>query len=78
MKLVGPPAEALDPGDRITMSVTHQIRINGDDSWVKYEASTRRRETETTEQTDKRLLDHVDAFVIQACERVAKTVEGHQ
>lgn len=77
MKLVA-ASEPLDVGDRISISVTHQIRINGDDSWVKYEASTRRRESESTEEADKRLLDHVDAFVIRACEQVAQTVERYQ
>lgn len=78
MRITPPTTEDLDVGDRITISVTHHIRINQDESWVRYEASTTRRESETTTQADARLLHHVDAFVIQACQQVAATVEEHQ
>lgn len=77
MKLVNRHEEThlLDQGDRVSISVTHQIRINGDDSWVKAEASTSVRESESSDQAGDRVLTFVDGFVIKACERVAKTVE---
>lgn len=78
MKLNIPPAsEDLDPGDRITWSVTHQITVNGDNSWVKFEATSRRRDNETTEQAKQRLLTFVNTSVIEGCEQVAAKVEEH-
>jgi hypothetical protein len=68
----------LDSGDRIGVSVTHQIRINGDDSWVKAEASSRVRESESPDQAGDRVLGFVDGFVMKAVERVATTVEEYQ
>lgn len=80
MKLVNKheQRELLDSGDRISVSVTHQIRINGDDSWVKAEASSSVRESESPDHAGDRVLQYVDAFVIKACEQVATTVEEHQ
>jgi hypothetical protein len=60
------------------VSVTHQIRINGDDSWVKAEASTRVRESESPDQAADRVLGFVDGFVMKAAQQVATTVEAFQ
>lgn len=78
MKLVHRTETALHTGDTVELSVTHQIRINGDDSWVKYGVQTKVQDDETTEEAAQRVLDHVDAFVIKACEQVAQTVERYQ
>lgn len=77
MKLVH-RTESLHTGDRIEFSVTHQIKINGDDSWVKYGVHTTVQDGETTEEAAVRALGHVDEFVIKACEQVAQTVERYQ
>lgn len=76
MKLVH-RTESLRTGDSIEFTVTHQIRINGDDSWIKYGVHTKVQD-ETAEEAAQRALDHVDAFVIKACEQVAQTVERYQ
>lgn len=67
----------LDAGDRISVSVTHQIRINHDDSWIKAEATSSVRPGEDAQEAGDRVLTFVDDFVIKACERVAATVERH-
>lgn len=38
----------LDPGDRVTVSVSHQIYINGDQSWIKLEINGQVRDAETS------------------------------
>ena len=63
---------SLDEGDQITVSITHQIQINGDNSWVRYEASSKVRENETAEDAAERVHGHVDSEVIKS---VVKTVE---
>lgn len=79
MKLVHKTeSKVLHPGDSVEFSVTHQIRINGDDSWIKYGVQTKVQDDETSEEAAQRVLNHVDAFVIQACEQVAQTVERYQ
>jgi len=77
---VAPPSEQpspLDPGDRVTVSITHQLRINGDDSWVKLEHSSRVREGETAEQADARVFGYVNTTIVDMCEQTAATVIGH-
>lgn len=71
-------AVVLHPGDNLELSITHQIRINGDDSWIKYGVNTKVRDGETAEQAYQRALQHVDEAIIRACEQVAKTVERYQ
>ena len=78
MKLVHKTESALHTGDTVEFSVTHQIRINGDDSWIKYGVQTKVQDGETAEAAAQRVLGHVDAFVVQACEQVAQTVERYQ
>lgn len=66
--------EVLSVGDRITCGVTHQIRIGGEDSWIKWEIDTAVRDGETEEQAVTRVLDHVDARAMEAVHRVVDTV----
>jgi hypothetical protein len=68
----------LHPGDSLELTVTHQIRINGDDSWIKYGVRTTVQDGENSEEVAQEVLNHVDAFVVEACEQVAKTVERYQ
>ena len=80
MKLIAKHVEGpfLREGDTVEFSVTHQIRINGDDSWIKYGIGHKLIDGETEEEAAQKAVDHVDAFVIKACQQVAQTVEGFQ
>lgn len=67
-KTVGP---LLLEGDRVVASVTHEIKINGDKSWVRYEAESRVQAGEDPAAAAARVQDHVD---LQVMETVKKTV----
>lgn len=69
----GTESSELSAGDQITVSVTHQIQIGRDNSWVKYEAVTKLRPGELTEDARTRAIRHVNASVMEA---VAQTVEA--
>jgi len=71
---IGEGEYELFDGDDITVGVTHQIRIAGEDSWVKYEVRTRMRPGETTQQARTRAIGHVDASAMEAVHRVVDTV----
>jgi hypothetical protein len=62
----------LYEGDQITVGTTHEITVGRDKSWVKYEAVTRVRPDELTEEARARAIGHVNESVMRA---VAKTVD---
>lgn len=66
--------ETLDPGDKLTVGITHQIQIKGDNSWIKFEAVITVREGETSDQANKRAIAHVNDAVIDAVDQVVETV----
>jgi hypothetical protein len=66
----------LFAGDQITVSVTHQIEIGRDKSWVKYEAVTRLRPGEVAEDARTRAIGHVNVSVMEAVTRTVETVRN--
>lgn len=77
MRVVKKSADVLREGDRITVSVTHQIRIGGEDSWVKYEASSKLWQSEDAEDAAQRVIAHVNQGVMEAVVKTVKTVREH-
>lgn len=71
-----PDESLLDPGDPVTISISHQLRINGDDSWVKVEATSKVRPGESADDTYNRVLQFVDGKAVQTGEHAAHTVMG--
>jgi hypothetical protein len=69
-------SSALSTDDRITVSISHEIKIKGEASWVKYEANSAVREEETATQAATRVIDHVDRQVMSAVRQVVTTVNG--
>jgi hypothetical protein len=49
----------LDPDDSVTVSVSHQIYINGDQSWVKLEVTGHVREEEESSDAIARVHQEV-------------------
>ena len=64
---------ALTEGDRVDVSVTHEIKIGGETSWIKYGVNTQVRPDETAEQARQRATGHVTQGVLQV---VTETVES--
>jgi len=63
----------LSQGDQITVSITHQIEIGRDKSWVKYEAQTKVRPGESAADARTRAIGHVNESVMTT---VATTVDS--
>jgi hypothetical protein len=66
----------LYAGDQITVSVTHQIQIGRDNSWVKYEAVTRLQPGETPQDARTRAIRHVNESVMEAVHSTVETVRN--
>lgn len=72
----GTGANVLYTGDQITVSVTHEISVGRDKSWVKYEACTRLQPGESTEDARARAIGHATESVMQAVDRTVETVRS--
>ena len=67
----------LFPGDQVTVSVTHQIQIGRDNSWVKYESVTKVRPGEKAEDARRRAIGHTNESVMQAVTETVETIRAH-
>lgn len=76
--MAGLESYQLYEGDQITVGVTHQIEVGRDKSWVKYEAVTRLRPDETSDQARTRAIGHVNASVMKAVEANVETIRSMQ
>jgi len=61
--------------DSAEVSVTHQIRINREDSWVKVSVSLDRYETEKIQDTIDRASRIVNKKVIDTIQETVQTVQ---
>jgi len=59
-------------GDSITVAVTHEVKIGGESSWIRYEATSKVNQ-ETSEDASDRVINFVNVGVMDA---VQKTVES--
>lgn len=64
--------KALYPGDTIEVGVTHEIKIDGETSWIKYGVHSKVQEGETAEAARLRCSEHVNDGVLRV---VHETVE---
>lgn len=75
--MTGMESYQLYEGDQITAGVTHQVEIGRDKSWVKYEAITRVRPDETSEDAKARAIGHVNRSVMQAVQATVEAVRSN-
>lgn len=66
----------LSEGDLIEIGVTHQIRIGGEDSWVKYGVTTKVQAGENAEQARKRASMIVNKGVMDSINETVEAVRG--
>jgi hypothetical protein len=64
----------LFEGDQITVGTTHEIKVGYDKSWVKYEAVTKIRPGERSEDARTRAIGHVNESVMRAVAQAVETV----
>ncbi len=65
-------AELLREGDKITVAITHEVKINRDNAWIRYEATSSVGEDEGTDEAKLRIIDHVSNAVIDATYKAAE------
>ena len=66
----------LYEGDSISVSISHQVKVGRDESWVSYEALTKVQPGETTQDARTRAIGHVNESVMQAVDTVVETVRS--
>ena len=64
----------MDEGDRIEISRSHELRIDGDQNWIGIKASTRVRPEENWEQAYVRLSRTVEQMVDMEIDRTVEYV----
>jgi len=66
--------EIFREGDKVTAKVTHNFKINNEDSWASYEITSTQGPEETIEDVDNRIIEHASRTVVrlafQSAERV--------
>lgn len=68
----------LAPGDRITVSVSHQVYIKGDQAWVKVEVQSAVGLNESGEDAYDRVNKMVQDKVIKSIESTVETVMSYE
>lgn len=66
--------EPLVEGDTITFSISHELKIGRESTWVKYEVMSKVRESESTESAKRRVVDHVNESVMESITKVVDAV----
>jgi len=72
----GTEATEVYEGDQITVGITHQIEVGRDKAWVKYEAITKIRPQETSDQARTRAIRHVNASVMETIEATVEQMRS--
>jgi len=66
--------EIFHEGDKVTATVTHNFKVNGYDSWAKYEITSTQGPEETIEDVDDRVIQHATRTVVSLAFEAAKKV----
>ena len=64
----------LNEGDYVEASITHEIKIDGESSWIKLGVSSRVQPGETAEKARKRVSDGVNDGVLATVRETVETV----
>ena len=69
-----PEVTELYPGDMLQLTVTHEIVVGGEKSWVKYGVSTTVQPGETAERARQRASRNVNKGVMDEIKTTVETV----
>lgn len=75
MKIARTGTSFLRDGDSITVAVTHEIKIGGESSWVRYEATSKVNQ-ETSEDASRRVIGLVNEGVMDAVQQTVEKVRS--
>lgn len=68
----------LEPGDVITRSVSHQVKVGRDESWSKAEMSYVVKAVDNTETIEQEITDHVLNEVLELAMKTSKQMEENK
>jgi hypothetical protein len=74
IKTTSLPMPTLSEGDRIEIGVSHELKINGDGSWVSYKVTTKVGDGETAEAAHQRALEFLSRQVEELVKRTVADV----
>lgn len=77
MKIAKTETAFIREGDSITVAVTHEVKIGGESSWIRYEATSKVNQ-ETSEDASDRTIRFVNAGVMDAVMKTVETVRNHK
>ena len=66
----------LFQGDRVTCSISHQLRIGREETWVRYEAQTSLQEEESQQEAAVRIVGVVNRGVLYAVDEAVAAVQA--
>ena len=67
---------SLFEGDRITVSISHEIKVGGETTWIKYEASSTVRPHEHPAVANERIVDHVNDSAMDTVYKTVTKIRG--
>lgn len=73
-KKTAPVVTAISEGDRVTIGTTHQVRIDGHDSWIKAEVNSAVRPNETPQDAFDRIGGAIAGLIVNEIERQASVI----
>lgn len=66
----------LVEGDRVTCSISHQLRIGREETWVRYEAQTVLGASESHRDAEQRVVEAVNHGVHYAIDQAVSAVQA--
>lgn len=70
----GTAVSQVSEGDRVTISATHQVKIDGLDAWIKVEVNSAVREGEDAKEAIGRVGKSIAANIVNEIERQSLVV----
>lgn len=74
-RVADPVVRLLDDGDVIEVGTSHELKIDGDGSWVSYKVATKVRVGESADDATARALEQVTRAMRTAVAATVRNVE---
>lgn len=68
----------LTPGDRVDVGVTHLVKINREEAWIKLSINAQVLDGENADEAVQRVSEFVNTKVLEVIEGTVNTVENYE
>lgn len=72
----GESRTVLVEGDRVTCSISHQLRIDGEDTWTKFETNAQVQAGEDADEAAERVIQYTNDKAMRVVYLAVETVKG--